>query len=69
MKKEKGKRNIQQSKRPTMQEINSNVRLLIDVFGLAVDQEAGSTLHAAAQSIEEVKSDRRQLALFDVDGL
>lgn len=79
MKQKTGKRNIQQSKHNAMQGINSNVRLLVEVFGLAVEQDAGSEIAEIAQlyketgsipqAIEEVKFERRQLALFEVDCL
>ena len=56
MKQKTGKRNIQQSKHNAMQGINSNVRLLVEVFGLAVEQEAGSEIAEIAQLYKETGS-------------
>lgn len=60
---------IAQRRLNTMQAINDNVRLLVEVFGLSVDQDAECAAQAAERSVEAVNSERRQLALFEADGL
>ena len=60
---------IAQRRLNTMQAINDNVRLLVEVFGLSVDQDAERLAQAAERSVEAVNSERRQLALFEADGL
>ena len=60
---------IAQRKLNAMQAINDNVRLLVEVFGLSVDQDAERQARAAERSVEAVNSGRRQLALFEADGL
>ena len=60
---------IAQRRLNTMQAINDNVRLLVEVFGLSVDQDAERLAQAAERSVEAVNSGRRQLALFEADGL
>lgn len=60
---------IAQRRLNTMQAINDNVRLLVEVFGLSVDPEAERQAQAAERSVEAVNSERRQLALFEADGL
>ena len=60
---------IAQRKLNAMQAINDNVRLLVEVFGLSFDQDAERQARAAERSVEAVNSERRQLALFEADGL
>lgn len=60
---------IAQRKLNTMQAINDNVRLLVEVFGLSVDQDAERLAQAAERSVEAVNSERRQMALFEADVL
>lgn len=60
---------IAQRRLNTMQAINDKVRLLVEVFGLSVDQDAERLAQAAERSVEAVNSERRQLALFEADGL
>jgi hypothetical protein len=60
---------VAQRRLNTMQAINDNVRLLVEVFGLSVDQDAERLAQAAERSVEAVNSERRQLALFEADGL